>query len=325
MATPTAWTSNNMTWTASGEGRPLMPYMDALRAAAAERHSQNINGGTGGWFADQIGNEAPITAWLHEWAVEIDRLIGDGIGSLDYKRGYINKNDNAGNWDGLATAPKFLNTDIMFSDILEENRIFPVNNTPLEWAWAYQQYSIIQELVWQRHSTTTFNGDGGSTDGFGQANGATDAAATAAADSAYATASPATLTPTIFERTWIKKNSGDFAAQTWHDSGRILCHNTATHARDVDFYFYVSKAAAGGTGTNTFSDYTNGYTEDTFAYVETKTISSGNVNSSYFGQTQPPSWPVAPTVVGDYETLGWKGTLPFSIVKHNVTSGFAFQ
>jgi len=338
MATPASWTSDNMSWpssVSSPDGRPLMPYLDACRAAAAER-CEALTGSTG-WFGSQIGDTMPSTEWAARWADEIDALCGRGRltnGATGF--GWVEKDTTYG---GTASSPDILTANDIVTRIIGDNRLQAAASTPMSWEWIYQQYSILRQLVWlmNRNPLQDFftdpadNSDG---DGVSFGPGTTLALAKASAESNYGTAAgfdARTILSAFRNIVYLPPIGWNYNAQIRNYSGKVESVDASTHAREVDYYFFV-RATTGPAHTNEWdaqgnTDYSGGvWAENTYVHIDRATAATGTSYSAYQGDTQATTWSTfVPVIATEMASRGWEAVQPFAIAKHNVTSGFSFN
>ena len=339
MATPTSWTSGNMSWPAavsSPDGRPLMPYLDACRAAAAER-CEALTGSTG-WFGSQIGDTTPSTEWAARWADEIDALCGRGRltnGATGF--GWVEKDATYG---GTAASPDLLTANDVVTRIIGDNRLQAAASTPMSWEWIYQQYLILRELVWlmNRNPLQDFFTDPADlSDGEGASRGpgTTLAMAKTSAEANYVAIGLAVPPRTFLSgtRSWVfmPPIGWNYNAQIRNESGKVESVDASTHAREVDYYFFV-RATTGVAQTKEWdaqgnTDYLGGaWAEDTYVHIDRATAATGTSYSAYQGDTQPTTWPTfVPVIATEMAARGWEAVQPFAIAKHNVSSGFSFN
>ena len=330
MATPTSWTDNNMSWPTSvsaANGRPLMPYLDACRAAAAERFVSDS--GVTNWFDSQIGNEMPLVQWAHQWSDEIDALINrrttDG--------GWLDPAAESG-WAGAAAAPDLVSNPGEWINSQGIKRIYPAAGSPLSWQWIYQQYQIINSLRWVIDNTAalTWTPNDGNESGAGQTTSAygTYAAAVAYADSVYATSAPYSGTNIAEESAWGKKittGTPGFGAGLINRGYRYRFGVDDAMNADVDVYMYTEASTITSTPqVNTFHSNGRGFSEGVYNLAETvsKTAAVNYVDSGWFGDAKPSSTAVQPSVDDGYEVRGWKSTAQFAVIKYDIPNGFNF-
>ena len=337
MSNPTTWTDNGMTWPAAvtpPDGRPMMPYLQAVILAATERangqalavtsppHPNDMLGGIVG-----VEDLAPDTSWAAGWTYSLDWLI-----TL-----YLDHYDSGGNWDGSATLPPAWTAVSIMDRIGAERLAPPAAGAPLDWAWIHQQYLIIQELVWTR-GACNFIADAGDGHNYFTGTAGPDTLADVKTDSlaAYAGTSSVAIYPYARQFNRISEDLPNYHANLTAHSFflSIVAPPTSggagTASRTLDFYMSTgaTQGAEGGGATATFEDFGHGYTENAYNRIETVAFAASDylTPSSYTQQSAPaPPWAAAPGAGDAANLVGWRADSPFAVIKHDVTNGFDFQ
>ena len=337
MSNPTSWTDNGMSWPAEvtpPDGRPMMPYLQAVVLAALERaagqalwvtsppHPHDI---MDGFVA--VEDLAPNSDWAAGWTYSMDWLLTF----------YLDHYDSGGDWDGSASLPPPWTATSIMDRIGAERLPPPAPGAPLDWAWLHQQYLILNELVWTR-GACNFVADSADGNNFFTGAAGPDSLPAVKTDSLADYTNTSFVATSAYARQYnrIGEELPNFHSYLKNDSFYLsivappTAGGVATASRELDFYMHTdaTQGAEGGGASSSFEDFGHGYTENAYNLIESASFTSADylTPSAYTPQAAPaPPWASAPGGGDPANLVGWRADSPFAVIKHNITNGFDFQ